>query len=129
MSKITKYNVPKAGTATTNRSASSTSVTIGNGQSSSVNESYVQGELAKYLRKDIIDYAYKLITFVEGLSVGDGTYGIDAEGVATLRSLILGDGSVSGVATTDTPVTDNDTIATPAYVSNYAVANSSLCAL
>lgn len=40
--------------------------------------SYIEN--GQYLRKDISDTAKKLITFLEGLNVGDGTHGIDADG-------------------------------------------------
>jgi hypothetical protein len=42
---------------------------------------------SRYLRKDIADVANKLISFIEGITVGDGTYGIDAEGNAVLESV------------------------------------------
>ena len=43
----------------------------------------------KILRKDIEDTAQKIIHFLEGLDVGDGTHGIDADGDAILKDVVV----------------------------------------
>lgn len=42
----------------------------------------------KFLRKDIADTAQKLITFLEGIAIGDGTHGIGGDGAAVLESVV-----------------------------------------
>lgn len=42
----------------------------------------------KFLRKDIADTAQKLITFLEGIALGDGTHGIGGDGAAVLESIV-----------------------------------------
>lgn len=43
----------------------------------------------RYLRKDIPDTANALITFLRGLNLGNGSYGLDENGNAELLSIIL----------------------------------------
>lgn len=55
----------------------------------------------RYLSKLDDDTAAGLITFLKGLKLGDGTYGITEEGVATLKSLLLdADLTVNGASIT-----------------------------
>lgn len=55
----------------------------------------------RYLSKLDDDTAAGLITFLKGLKLGDGTYGITEEGVATLKSLLLDAGlTVNGASIT-----------------------------
>ena len=42
----------------------------------------------KFLRKDIADIAQELITFLEGIALGDGTHGIGGDGAAVLESVV-----------------------------------------
>lgn len=50
-----------------------------------------------YLSKTHADTAQGLITFLKGLSLGDGSHGLTESGVATLLSLVLGEGGKYGV--------------------------------
>lgn len=69
-------------------SSSSSSVSISNGDKTSTSSNVYSAKYTDehFLRKDG-DTATGLTTFAAGLAVGDGTYGIDEEGVATLKSV------------------------------------------
>lgn len=80
----------------------------GGGVTAAQVKEYVASEGGKYfLSKVKEDTAQKAITFKEGLKVGDGSKGIDAEGNAVLGNAVLGDVIVDRVHDVDSTPADH----------------------
>ena len=61
----------------------------------------ILAQCAKYfLRKDSPDTALDIITFLKGLLVGDGDYGIDADGTARLKKLLADEATMKTLTVT-----------------------------